>query len=108
MRIVLDTNCLVVSLPATSSYYCLWKAFRDTRITLCYTTDIVYEYSEVLGRFYNQYFANDIINELLLAPNVIKANNYYKWNLISADYDDNKFVVDIETFKHFLNKQKEQ
>jgi predicted nucleic acid-binding protein len=62
------------------------------QITLCYTTDIINEYSEVLSRFYHQQFVNDIINELLLSPNVIKGNNYYKWNLITADFDDNKFV----------------
>ena len=92
MKIVLDTNCLVVCLPVTSPYYCLWKAFRDMRITLCYTTDIINEYSEILERFYHQQFASDIINELLLSPNVIKADSYYKWNLITADPDDNKFV----------------
>ena len=92
MKIVLDTNCLVVCLPVTSPYYCLWKAFRDMKITLCYTTDIVYEYSEILVRFYRQQFVNDVINELLLSPNVIKANNYYRWNFITADPDDNKFV----------------
>ena len=92
MKIVLDTNCLVVCLPATSPYYCLWKAFRDMQITLCYTTDIVYEYNEILLRFYNQQFVNDVINELMLSPNVIKANNYYKWNFIATDPDDNKFV----------------
>jgi len=92
MKIVLDTNCLVVCLPATSTYYCLWKAFRDMKITLCYTTDILNEYSEVLARFYHQRFVNDIINELLLSTNVMKTNNYYKWNLITADIDDNKFV----------------
>jgi putative PIN family toxin of toxin-antitoxin system len=92
MKIVLDTNCLVVCLPMTSPYYCLWKAFRDMRITFCYTTDIIYEYNEILERFYHRQFASDIINELLLSPNVIKANNYYRWNLIVADPDDNKFV----------------
>ena len=92
MRIVLDTNCLVVSTPVTSPYYCIWNAFRNVRISLCVTTDIVYEYSEVLARFYSQRFANDIVNELLLSFNVIKANNYYRWNLITADNDDNKFV----------------
>ena len=92
MKIVLDTNCLVVCLPVTSPYYCLWKAFRDRQITLCYTTDIINEYSEILPRFYRQQFVNDIINELLLSTNVIKANNYYRWNLIFADPDDNKFV----------------
>ena len=92
MKIVLDTNCLVVCLPVTSPYYCLWEAFRNMQITVCYTTDIINEYSEILERFYNQLFANDIINELLLSPNVVKVNNYYKWNLIAADSDDNKFV----------------
>ena len=92
MKIVLDTNCLVVCLPATSPYYCIWKAFRDKRIILCYTTDIIIEYSEILVRFYNQQFASDIINELLLSNNVLKINNYYKWDLITADPDDNKFV----------------
>jgi len=92
MKIVLDTNCLVVCLPATSPYHCLWQAFRDGRITLCYTTDIINEYNEVLLRFYPQQFVNDIINELLLSFNVRKTDNYYKWHLISADPDDNKFV----------------
>ena len=92
MKIVLDTNCLVVCLPVTSPYYCVWKAFRDMQITLCYTTDIIYEYNEILVRFYRQQFVNDVINELLLSPNVIKANNYFRWDFITADPDDNKFV----------------
>jgi len=92
MKIVLDTNCLVVCLSATSPYYCLWQAFREERITLCYTTDILNEYNEVLSRFYPQQFVDDVINELLLSFNVQKINNYYKWNLISTDPDDNKFA----------------
>ena len=92
MKVVLDTNCLIVCLPVTSPYYCIWEAFRDMQITFCFTTDIINEYNEVLARFYTQQFANDIINELLLSTNVIKTNNYYRWNLITADPDDNKFV----------------
>jgi len=92
MKIVLDTNCLVVCLPATSPYHCLWQAFRNKQITLCYTTDIINEYNEVMLRFYPQTFVNDVINELLLSLNVKKTDNYYKWNLIYTDPDDNKFV----------------
>ena len=92
MKIVLDTNCLVACLPVTSPYYCLWEAFREERITLCYTTDIINKYNEVLLRFYAQQFANEVVNELLLAFNVRKINNYFKWNLITSDPDDNKFV----------------
>jgi len=92
MKIVLDTNCLIVCLSATSPYYCIWKEFREMRVTLCYTTDIINEYCEILARFYPQQFANNVINELLLSPNVVKSNNYFKWNLITVDHDDNKFV----------------
>jgi putative PIN family toxin of toxin-antitoxin system len=92
MKIVLDTNCLVVSLPTTSPFYCLWQAFRNKQITLCLSTDILNEYNEVLIRFLPHQFVNDVINELLLSPNVMKVNNYYRWNLIFNDLDDNKFV----------------
>jgi predicted nucleic acid-binding protein len=85
MKIILDTNCLVVCLPASSPYHCLWQAFRDNRITICYSVDIINEYEEVLLRFYPKSFVDDVIRELLLARNCIKANSYFKWNLISAD-----------------------
>jgi len=40
MKIVLDTNCLLVMLPQQSPYRCLWDAFRREQFSLCYTTDI--------------------------------------------------------------------
>ncbi|MDR1745909.1 MAG: putative toxin-antitoxin system toxin component, PIN family [Tannerella sp.] len=92
MKIVLDTNCLVVCLPASSPYYCLWEAFRNKRIVLCYTTDIINEYYEIMSRFHTQEFVNIVINELLLSVNVKKTNNFFKWHLITSDPDDNKFT----------------
>jgi predicted nucleic acid-binding protein len=82
----------VACLTATSPYHCIWQAFRSGQITLCCTTDILNEYSEILTRFYGLQYSSDVINELLISPNVVKANIYYKWNLIIADPDDNKFV----------------
>jgi predicted nucleic acid-binding protein len=35
---------------------------------------------------------NDVINDLLFAPNVIRADINFRWNLITTDPDDNKFV----------------
>ena len=92
MKIVIDTNCLLVSLSISSRYYCLWQAFCDRQFTICYTTDIINEYSEILPRFFNHQMVNDVINDLLFAPNVIKSNIYFRWNLITTDLDDNKFV----------------
>ena len=92
MKIVLDTNCLVVSAQEYSGFFWLWKAFRDKKITLCYTTEIMNEYFEILSHYYSVYFAESIIDEILLAPNTIQVEVYYRWQLITVDPDDNKFV----------------
>jgi len=92
MNIVLDTNCLLVSVQAYSEFFWLWQAFRDEKITLCYTTDILDEYYEVLSHYFSIPFADTVIEEILLSPNTIPITVYYKWNLITTDPDDNKFV----------------
>jgi len=92
MKIVLDTNCLLVALPKKSHYRCLWDAFRQKKFTLCYSTEILQEYEELLTRFYPPEIAAFTVEMLLKSPNVIQTISYYKWNLISADPEDNKFV----------------
>ena len=92
MKIVLDTNCLLVVLPQRSPYRCIWDAFRQRKINLCYSTEILQEYEEVLGRFYSPETITITMELLLNSPNVYQIVPYYKWNLISIDPDDNKFV----------------
>jgi putative PIN family toxin of toxin-antitoxin system len=92
MKIVLDTNCLLVALPKHSRYYWLWEGFLCKHFTLCYTTEIIEEYSEILSRYYSKSFTEDVINTILNADNVKKITVYYKWQLIESDLDDNKFV----------------
>ena len=92
MRIVLDTNCLLVSVQAYSEFFWLWQAFRAEKITLCYTTEILNEYYEVLSYYYSVSFAETVVDEILLSPNTIPVTVYYKWHLITVDHDDNKFV----------------
>jgi len=52
MKIVFDTNCLVRVLPKKSPYRCLWERFLRGEFDLCYTTEILQEYEEILSRFY--------------------------------------------------------
>ena len=92
MRIVLDTNCLLVALPVSSPYRCLWNAFRQGKFTLCYTTEMLQEYEELLLRFYSHEIVFLTVEMLLKSPNIIQTIPYYKWNFISVDPDDNKFV----------------
>ena len=92
MRIVLDTNCLLVMLPQQSPYRCLWDAFRREQFLLCFTTDMLQEYEELLLRYYSADFTDLTIEMLLKSPNIFQVIPYYKWNLITTDPDDNKLV----------------
>ncbi len=92
MKIVLDTNCLLVALPKKSQYRCVWEAFRQEKFILCYSTEILQEYEELLTHFYSPDIATFTVEILLKSPNIIQCIPYYRWNLISADAEDNKFV----------------
>jgi len=92
MKIVLDTNCLLVSAQEYSDYFWLWQAFRNKEFILCYTDEILNEYFEILSRYFSVAFAENIIEEILLSPNTKQVTVYYKWQLITTDLDDNKFI----------------
>ena len=92
MKIVLDTNCLVRILPKSSLYRCLWDMFLQSKFQLCYTTEILQEYEEILSRFYSKEIAEFTIATLLKSQNIIQITPFYKWHLIVTDPEDNKFV----------------
>lgn len=48
MNIVLDTNCLIMSLSRRSPYYSVWRNFVEGKYTLCISNEILNEYEEIL------------------------------------------------------------
>ncbi len=92
MRVVLDTNVLLVILSRTSKYRLIFDSFIFEKITLCVSTDILVEYEEILGERIGREIASNVLKLIENAPNVEFITNYYKWNLITQDPDDNKFV----------------
>ena len=92
MKIVLDTNCLLRIFPNNSEHRCLWDAFLRGDLEICYTIEILQEYEEILSRFYSPKIAEFVVGTLLRAENTVQITPYYKWNLITADPEDNKFV----------------
>jgi len=92
MKIVLDTNCLLVSVAQKSAYHWLWQAFSAGRFTLCYTSEMLQEYEELLLRYYSQLTVDVVMEMLMELPNTKQIIPHYNWHLISVDPDDNKFV----------------
>lgn len=48
MRVVVDTNCLLVSIPKKATHRWLFEAILQGRFELAITTDILNEYAEQL------------------------------------------------------------
>lgn len=92
MKIVLDTNVLLVSLGKKSMFRSIFDSFLDERIQLCVTTDILMEYEEIINEHLGKKIASNVLQLIENAPNAIWVTKYYKWNLVLADPDDNKFV----------------
>ena len=92
MRIVLDTNCLLVALPRKSRSRWLYEAIRDGIIELAVTEDILKEYEEQIGDFYSPNVGSNTLKIFANLSNVIPINVFYYWQLIEVDKDDNKFV----------------
>lgn len=93
MRIVLDTNCLLVIVPKQSQFRIIFDAIINGKLSLVVTTEMLLEYEEQLSIFYSTEYAKLIINAICNLPNTIQVNTiYFNWLLISADLDDNKFI----------------
>ena len=90
--IVLDTNCLLQSLSRHSTYYHVWDAFIQGKYTLCVTTEILEEYAEIIGSHMSPLAAQLAVEMIMRANNVKRVDAQYRFGLITADEDDNKFV----------------
>jgi len=92
MLAVIDTNCLLASIPPQSTYYWLYLAFKQGKFEWLISNEILTEYEEKLIERYSKSTANIVLNVLSIAPNVIFKEPYFKWNLVEKDPDDNKFA----------------
>ena len=92
MKIVLDTNCLLPAIFDNSPYIWLWEAFGEGEFLLCCSTEMLEEYEELLASFYSVEISESVMNTITNASNFIPVIPYFKWNLIAADPEDNKFA----------------
>lgn len=92
MKVVLDTNVLLVSISRKSPFNWIFQNLIDGAFTLCVTTDILLEYEEVIAQHMGKPFAHDTLDILLSLPNLERIEKYFLWNLLPNDADDNKFV----------------
>jgi len=92
MIAVIDTNVISMSLPSKSPYHQIIQKFNERKYEIVITTEIFLEYEEILKSKSNTITAFNILNAFIEAPNTIPVEVYFKWNLVTIDKDDNKFI----------------
>ena len=92
LRIVLDTNCLLQSLPSKSPYHKIWTDVLCGNICLCVNTEILDEYEEILSQKINPEVARNVVEAIARLHTTIYQEIYVHFGLIHDDEDDNKFT----------------
>ena len=92
LKVVLDTNILLVSISSKSKYHWIFSNLLDGKYELYITNEILLEYEEIISSKYSEDVAKNVIRTLLHLENVLLMTPFFKWNLIVNDKDDNKFV----------------
>jgi predicted nucleic acid-binding protein len=83
LRVVLDTNILLVSISSKSKYHWIFSNLLENKYELFITNEILLEYEEIIS---SKYYSEEV------AKNVTLVTPFFKWVLINEDKDDNKFV----------------
>ena len=92
MKIVLDTNSLIQSIPRQSQYHIVWQSLVNGENKLCVSNEIIEEYIEILQRLTDYETAELVVKTIVNSPFVEFITPFYHFQIIEADPDDNKFV----------------
>ena len=77
MKVVIDTNCLIASIPRRNPEFWLYESFINQDFDWVISNEILTEYEEMLSEFYSPTTAEIVLNILLVAPNVIQSEPFY-------------------------------
>ena len=102
-KIVLDTNVILSAVFPTSKYQPILRGLANDMYDVFVTTEIMLEYEEKLTSIFGQKTSDKFMELCNTLPNVIPTEIYYRWQLIYADPDDDKFVdCAVAANAHFL------
>ncbi|NJK86192.1 MAG: putative toxin-antitoxin system toxin component, PIN family [Bacteroidales bacterium] len=91
-KVVIDTNIFITIIGKKSPNRWIFEKIVNGEIELCVSSEILWEYEEVLTQKTSNNVARNIIDFLLISPYVHLTDIYFNWQLIENDYDDNKFI----------------
>ncbi|MBY0433599.1 MAG: PIN domain-containing protein [Cyclobacteriaceae bacterium] len=84
IKLVIDTNALLVSIPRLSAYHWLFQAIIKKQLLLFVTTEILSEYEEVLGNKLSPQTATSVIRTLIELDNVVPTTVHWSQSLVET------------------------
>lgn len=95
MTVCLDTNVFLQIFGRNQPYHSILRALLDGRLVLAVSTEILLEYEEVTTKLSGAERWQDVATLLDLLDqlhgNIRQVESQYRFNIITADPDDNKF-----------------
>jgi putative PIN family toxin of toxin-antitoxin system len=92
LKVVIDTNILLSSLKKTSRNRPIFDALKSGTIAIAVTTEILFEYLEIISSRTTEKIGQNVTQLLLNLPATERVEVAFRFNLIKSDPDDNKFV----------------
>lgn len=92
VKLVLDTNVIVSMIGRRSPNRWIFDKILTGEFLLCISNEILFEYNEILVAKTTPEVASNFMDFLISFPGIEQTDIYFKWNLITEDADDNKFV----------------
>ena len=92
LRVVIDTNVVIAMIGMASPYRPIFDSIIDGELIVCITTEILYEYEEILARKNGSEVAENMVQFFSVHPFVEKVEPFYRFKVIEQDPDDDKFI----------------
>lgn len=92
MKVVIDTNVLLRSIAKQNPERLIYDAFADKKFTWVVSNEILSEYAEIISDRYSIRTMEIILTIILQSKNHQRFELSFKWQLVTDDPDDNKFV----------------
>ena len=88
----MDTNLFVEALSAKHPYHRIVQGFRAGEFSVCLSNSILLEYEETLLLRHGRVTVQNFLGSLSYSLFVVSIDPLFRYTLITADPDDNKFV----------------
>ncbi len=91
MKVVVDTNVMLVSINPASRFNPVFRQAISGQYNLCISNAILLEYEEIFKWRINFKMAESALAAFINSPFVFRQDPHISWRLISTDPDDDKF-----------------